>query len=262
VDRKTIVRWSVQIKTLMQGNVERNVRDAMSQLIEAKQWSVLSHLLVTASEFSARRIIDALVEREVFDPLVAAACLRREVRRSLPTGPSTLGSKRVFRDFEQPDEGEAGVPDHILEEAEAIAKHASQTRRIAAQREAEMDRDPVRHHIVERIDEKLNTSEDAVEAMIAIARASFFEETARSAAMKLGANKMVMGRISRAGRVDDMIAVAEASASAAVRTMIARNLAENMPDTSHPSYRTALQFIAEHHPEAATQRAARRALNG
>jgi hypothetical protein len=260
MDPQTLIDNASRIETLMEGNLEKHVKDALNDLIEAEQWELLSHIMLTGSEFSVRRITNALIERETFEPLVAGACLRREIRRSTPTSAAGLGSKRIFRDFEAPEEGEAGVPDHIMEEAEAISKAANQSRRIAAQKEAQLDRDPVRQHIVDQLGELLNTNEEAMEAMIAIARSAFFEETARSAAMKLGNNKIVMGRISRAGRIMDMIAVGEASGSQAVHTMIARNLADSMPDSSHESYRAALEHVADHHPDEATQRAANKAL--
>lgn len=260
MDAQTFVDWSPQIETLMEGNLEKHVMDALDDLIDAEQWDLLSHLMLTGTEFSVRRMTNALIEKQVFGPLIAGACLRREVRRALPTGPARLGGGAIFRDFEAPDEGEAGVPDHIMEEAEAISRAADQSRRIAARREAQLDRDPVRKHIVDSLGELINTSEAAMEAMIAIARTSVFEETARSAAMKLGNSRVVMGRISRAGRVADMIAVGDASGSQAVHTMIARTLAESMPESSHPSYRAALEHVAEHHPQETTRRAALRAL--
>ncbi len=260
MDVQTFTRWESQIRTLMEGNVERHVMDAVSALIEAEEFELISHIMLTSPEFSARRMADVLVEQGVFEPLVAGACMRREVRRPSQISGGALGSRRIFRDFEAPDEGEPGVPEHIMEEAEAISEHADQTRRIAARREAEFDRDPVRHHIVTRLGELLNTSEEAMEAMIAIARVSAWEETARMAAMKLGSNRIVMGRISRAGRVTDMVAVGEASGSQAVRTMISRTLAESMPESSDPSYRAALEYIAEHHPQEGHRQAARRAL--
>lgn len=260
MDPQSLVDNASRIRTLMEGNLEKHVRDALNDLIEAEQFDVLSHLMLTGSEFSVRRITSALIERGVFEPLVAGACLRREVRRSAPAGPSGLGSGRIFRDFEAPAEGEAGVPDHIMEEAEAISKAADQSRRIAARREAQLDRDPVRQHIVDSLEDLLNTNEDAMDAMIAIARSSFFEETARSAAMKLGNNKVVMGRISRAGRIMDMIEVGNASGSQAVHTIISKNLTDAMPDSSHPSYRAALEHVAEYHPEEKVRRAAEKAL--
>jgi hypothetical protein len=260
MDPQILVENAGRIETLMEGNLEHHVREALNELIEAEQWELISHLMLTGSEFSVRRITNALIEAEEFSPLVAGACLRREIRRSTPTAPSALGSKRIFRDFEAAGEGEAGVPDHIMQEAEAISHAADQSRRIAAQKEAELDRDPVRQHIVDSLEELLNTNEDAMDAMIAIARSSFFEETSRSAAMKLGNSKIVMGRISRAGRIMDLIAVGDASGSQAVHTIIARNLAESMPESSHPSYRAALEHVAEHHPEEKVQKAADRAL--
>lgn len=262
MESAAFVEWAAEIDVLMEGNVERLVRDAIRDILDAEQHELASYLMLSASEFSARRLADALIEREVFEPLVAGASLRREVRRSAPTGVSSLGSQRIFRDFEKPDEGEPGVPDHIMEEAEAISSAADQSRRIAARKEAELDRDPVRHHIVNSLAELLNTSEEAMEAMIAIARASVYEETTRSAAMKLGNNKIVMGRISRAGRIEDMIAVGDASASQAVRTIIARSLADSMPESSDSSYRAALEYVGEHHPQESVQRAAKRALGG
>ena len=260
MDPQVFVDNASRIATLMEGNLEQHVRDALNHLIEQEQWELLSHLMLTGSEFSVRRMTNALVGLEEFRPLVAGACLRREMRRSQPSAVSGLGSKRIFRDFEAPDEGEAGVPDHIMQEAEDISRSADQSRRIAAQRESELDRDPVRQHIVDSLGDLLNTNEKAMDAMIAIARSSFFEETARSAAMKLGNSKIVMGRISRAGRIADMIAVGDASGSQAVHTIIARNLAQAMPDSSHPSYRAALEHVAEHHPEEQVRRAANRAL--
>ncbi|MGD9497344.1 MAG: hypothetical protein AB7Y46_13680 [Armatimonadota bacterium] len=257
---EAFVTWASQIRTLMEGNVERLVVQAIDELIEAEQYELLSHLMLTGSEISVRRMTDALIKREVFEPLVAGACMRREVKRAVPVGGAGLGGGRIFRDIEAPAEGEAAIPEHILEEAEAISQHASQARRIAAQREARLDRDPVRQHIVDRLAELLNTSEAAMEAMIAIARASVWEETARAAAMKLGSNKIVVGRISRAGRVDDMIAVGDGAGSEAVRQIIARSLAEALPDVSHPSYRAALEYIEQHHPSEAHRRAAAQAL--
>ncbi len=262
MDTTVFVEWANQISGLMEANLERQVHEAIDAIMEAEHHELASYIMLTAPEFSARRLTDTLLEHEVFEPLVAAAILRREISRSLPTGVSPLGSKRIFRDFEAPEEGEAGVPDHIMEEAEALSQRADESRRIAARRKAELDRDPVRQYIVNSLAELLNTSEPAMEAMIAIACGSVWEETARSAAMKLGNNAIVMGRISRAGRVRDMIAVGEASGSQAVKTMIARNLAEAMPDSSDESYRAALEYVGEHHPDEATRGAAERALQG
>lgn len=260
MEPEVFVKRAKAIRTLMDGTVEHDIREAIEELIEAGEYELLSHLMVVASEVSVRRTIDALISREIFPPLVAAAVLRREVRRAMPTGVSALGSKRIFRDFEAPDEGEAAIPEHIIEEAEAISEAADQARRIAAQRESRLDRDPVRQHIVDRLAGLMATNEGAMEAMIAIARASVWEDTARAAAMKLANNKVVIGRLSRSGRVDDLIGVGEGAASEAVRHMIARTLAEALPEPSHPSYRTALEYIAEHHPSEGHRRAALRAL--
>lgn len=252
--------WSTQIDALMAGSLERLVREAIRDILEAERHELASYVMMSAPEFSARRLTKALIEREIFEPLIAGAVFRREARRSASGGVSALGSGRIFRDFEKPDEGEPGVPDHIMEEAEAISRSADQSRRIAARKEAELDRDPVRHYIVNSLGDMLNTSEEAAEALIAIARASVYEETARAAAMKIGNSKIAMGRISRAGRISDLIAIGDASGSQAVRTIIANSLAQAMPDSSDPSYRSALEYVGEHHPQESTRRAALRAL--
>ncbi len=262
MELQTFVKCAPEIAILMEGNVERDILQALDDLIAAGEVEMLSHLMLIGTEISARRMTDALIQREVFEPLVAGACLRREIKRTAPIGVSALGGRAIFRDFEAPEEGEAAIPEHIIEEAEAISHAADQSRRIADRHKAGLDRDPVRQHIVERLGELLNTSEPAMEAMITIARASVWEETARAAAMKLGSNSIVVGRVSRAGRVDDMIAVGDASASEAVRRMIARTLAESMPAASDPSYRVALEYVSEHHPSESHRRAAQQALGG
>ena len=260
MDTAAYAKWSSQIQVLMAGNVERQVREAIDSVLEAEEYQLAAFIMIAGPEFTARRLTKSLIERETFDPLVAGATLRREIRRSAPSAVSSLGSQRIFRDFEKPDEGEAGVPEHIMEEAQAISSSADQSRRIAARKEAELDRDPVRHYVVTSLGELLSTSEAALEAMIAIARASVYEETARDAAMKIGNSSIAMGRISRAGRIKDLIAIGDASGSQAVRTIIAKSLAQAMPDSSHQSYRTALEFVGEHHPTESTRQAAKRAL--
>lgn len=114
-----------EIRILMEGNVERQVLDSIAELIAAGEVELLSYLMLTGSEVSVRRMTDALIKAEIFEPLVVGACMRREVKRATPTAGAALGGGSIFRDFEAPAEGEAAIPDHIMEEAEAISKSAA-----------------------------------------------------------------------------------------------------------------------------------------
>ena len=262
VDLRTMSDSARAMMTLMDGALTLEVQKAVARLVEENQWELLSHLLLTGAEVSARQIADALIEREILAPVVAAACMRREARRPSASSPRHEAStRRIFRDFEQDDEG-AGVPEHILSEAEDIAAAADQSRRIASQREAQLDRDPIRQHIVNELTELLNTSEPAMDALLVIARASAWEDTRRSAAMKVANNKIAMGKLVSASRTEDIVTLAEASASRAVAGKLAGSLADNMPEESSVDYQAALEFVAEHHPDAERRTEAQRELNG
>lgn len=260
VHSDVFTKYSRQINRLAEGTVSVEVDSAIDTLMADEQWELLGLLLLTAAEVAARRLVDRLLAAEVLDALIPAACLRREIRRSGPSGPAGLGGGAIFRDFETDDSG-PGVPDHIREEAEAITAQANQSRRIAAQKEAERDRDAIRVRIVDQLAERLNTSEEALRALMVIARTSLWEETRRTAAMKLATSKVVLGRLTREGRHEDLLAIARASGSRGVQSRIAEAIAPAMPEPSAPGYREALELVGEHHPDGETRVAARRALN-
>ncbi len=257
---ETFARYARQILRLGEGTVNVEVDSAIDKLMADQQWDLIGLVLLTAAEVSARRLVDRLLAQEVLDPLIPAACLRREVRRGPMAGPATLGGGAIFRDFEADDNG-AGVPDFIREEAQAIAEQANQSRRIAAMKEAERDRDAIRARIVDQLAERLNTSEEALRALMIIARCSLWEETRRTAAMKLANNKVLLGRLTREGRHQDLLTIARASGSRGVQSRIAEALASAMPPPDAPIYREVLELIAEHHTDGETRAAARRALN-
>jgi len=154
------------------------------------------------------------------------------------------------------------VPDHIREEADAITASANESRRIASAKEAALDRDSIRSRIVDKLSERAATSEDALFGLATIARASAWEETRRSAALKLAANKVAMGQLLRAGRHADLLAIAESSGSAGVRTRLADAMAGAMPAPDAPEYRDILELISDHHSDAAKRAAAKKALGG
>ena len=242
MDSETYSKYSRQIITLVEGTMVGDVQKSVERLLADEQYDLIADVLITASEVSARRLVDALLAREIIEPLIPAACLRRELRRPSMTGGASLGGGAIFRDFETDDEG-PGVPDFIREEAE-------------------LDRDAIRARIVDQLVERLNTSDEALKALATIARTSAFEETRRGAAMKLANNKIATGKLIRAGRHRDLLVIADASGSIAVKSRIARSLAEAMPDQNAPEYRPALELVAEHHPDEETKAAARGALNG
>ncbi|MCD6360186.1 MAG: hypothetical protein J7M38_04915 [Armatimonadetes bacterium] len=253
-------RYAHQIRSLIQGTVSLEVDHAIDTLMGEEQWDVIGLVLLTASEISARRLVDRLLEAEVIDPLIPAACARREIRRPGVSGPAALGAGAIFRDFEADSDG-PGVPDHIREEAEALTAQANQSRRIAAQKEAQRDRDAIRARIVDQLAERLNVSDDALNALAVIARVSVFEETRRAAAMKLATNKMVIGRLMREQRYEELTMIARSSDSRGVQARIAEAFAESLPEPTTPGYRDILELIGEYHPDDEKRMAARRALN-
>jgi len=254
-------KYSHQIITLTEGTMGGDVDKAVERLLSDEQWDLIAQLIVSASEVSARRMVDALLKADQIDALIPAACLRREIRRGSSQGPSTLGGGSIFRDFEADEDG-PGVPDHIREEAEAITQSASQSRRIAAQKEAARDHDLIRSRIVDQLAERATASDAALAAMVTIARASWWEETRRSAATKLANNKIAMGKLTREGRHADLLMIGRASGSQTVRARLAEGMVNAMPEATSPEYRDALELISEEHPDQATRAAAHKALGG
>ncbi len=259
VHTETLGKFSRQTITLIEGTMGGDVDNAIALLIAEEQWDLIAQVLITASEVSARRLTDALLSAEIIDPLIPAACMRRELRRGVSHGPAALGGGAIFRDFETDDDG-PGVPDHIREEAEAITASANESRRIATAKEAALDRDSIRSRIVDKLAERAATSEAALLGLATIAGASAWEETRRSAALKLANNKVATGQLLRGGRHANLLAIADASGSAAVRTRMADVMAGAMPAATAPEYRAVLELIAEHHSDAAKRSAAKKAL--
>jgi len=262
VELKALSESARLMQTLMDGALTLEVGKAVEQLVAEENWELLSHLLLTGAEVSARQIADVLIEREVLAPVVAAACMRRETRRpSMSTPRHAASAQRIFRDFERDEQG-AGVPEHIVQEAQAIAAAAEESRRIAMQRESQLDRDPIRQHIVDELGERLNTSDAVLDALVVIAAASAWESTRRDAAIKVANNNIARGKLLRARRVPDIAALGAASASRAVAGRLAGALAENLPEEGHEHYHAALGFIAKHHPDLGPRQEAQRKLSG
>ncbi len=258
MDVQELARYGRHLEHLIEGTVTWELDRAVDRVVEQQDWELLGHVLLTAAEVSAQRIIAKLLELEVYEPLVWAACLRRQVRRPQGVAGATGVSRRVFRDWDA-EENAQGVPEHIRADAEELSKQAEQTRAAMLQRAAEVDRDPIRDHIIARLADRLATSPAALDALLVITKASAWEETRRGAALKIAAHPMSVSRLARELRSADLIAVADASGLSAVAANIAKVMGSYLDQFKAAGDDRALAFLAEHHPEDATKAAAAQA---
>lgn len=207
-------------------------------------------LLVSAAEISARRLALKLLEREAYEPLAVAACLRRQPRRPGEGAGGGGGvARRVFRDIDA-EEGEKGVPDYIRADIEEMAGVADQTRSAAMMRESAMDRDPIRQYIVDQLASRISQSEAAMDALVAIAHACAWEETRRSAALKVANDPISVARLARALRTDDITSIAKTAVITAVAEGMAREMGKHFKASTDAGDIPALRFMAQHHPDA------------
>ena len=168
-------------------------------------------------------------------------------------------ARRAFRDIDA-EEDAAGIPEHILQEAQDIADTADSSRMAALSREAGVDRDPLREFIVNEIAKKLNTSELAGEALMVIAKIGAFEDARRAAALKLNNNEIVMRRLAREGRGADMIVVANNSGLESVRTNVARALGPVLGAMRAQQDWDSLRWAGKHHPDPKAREAIAKVL--
>ncbi len=262
MDLKLLLAYRRDLQPLVEGTPPWRVEPALHELFEKKQWDLLSLLLLSVAEPTARQIINRLLEERVYEPLAVAACLRRHIRTQpfvyKTGGPSV--AKRIFRDLEAPDEEEAaGVPDHIMEELKEMAELAERTREAQLMRSESMDRGPMREFIINRLAERLH-EQAALEAMMVIAQAAAFEETRRMAAMKVCNNQQAVRRLLEAGRTDELAIVAQETGLGSVAQRIAQMLGERLDELVQKGDREALQLVAEHHPDAGVKEKARQQL--
>jgi len=259
MDISGITRYAGSLRNIYEGLLEADLDRGIKRLVEGEQWEPLAVWAITAAEGPARRIITKLLEKERFEDLVLPACLRRQVRKQEVIIHNPAAARRAFRDIDA-EEDDAGVPEHIMQEAQDIADSAASSRLAALNREAGMDRDPLRELIVTGIAEKLNTSEVAGEALIAIAKAGAWEDARRMAALKLANNDMVMRRLARDGRGADMIVVADNSGLESVRTNIARALGPVLGAMRAQRDWPSLRWAGQHHPDPKAKEAIAKVL--
>ena len=257
MDLQELVSHSRVIVAVVEGS-GWTLDETIAQVVATGDWDFCSRLLVSASEVSARGLAKALLEADAYAPLAVAACFRRQPRRP-GEGGSGGGrglSGRVFRDIDSEDDAK-GVPDYIRADIEEMASTAAQTRIGAMTREALMDRDPIRQYIIDNIGPKMATSGTAMDAMVAIARASAWEETRRTAALKVANDPICVSRLVRALRTEDVVAVAEMALLGAVAETFAKEMGKVFKAYSDAKDVRALRFMAENHPDAAYKDSAR-----
>lgn len=252
-------RHGADVRALFEGLLEVELDHALERLAQAERWELLATVAITASEIPARRITNRLIAEERFVELVLPACFRRQVRRQEVIIANPGRAKRVFRDLDT-ETDEAGIPEHILQEAQDIAETADSSRMAALSREAGTDRDPLRELIVNAIAQHLNTSETAAEALMAIAKAGQFEDARRTAALKLNNNEIVMRRLARDGRGADMIVVANNSGLESVRVNIARALGPVLGAMRAQQDWESLRWAGKHHPDPRAREAVAKVL--
>ena len=93
VDLRTMSDSARAMMTLMDGALTLEVQKTVARLVEENQWELLSHLLLTGAEVSARQIADALIEREILAPVVAGPAPRRPAMRPAHGASSGISSK-------------------------------------------------------------------------------------------------------------------------------------------------------------------------
>ncbi|MCD6351271.1 MAG: hypothetical protein J7M26_04030, partial [Armatimonadetes bacterium] len=261
VEISKLLQYSKDIPPLVEGTPPWRVEPALDHLFAAEEWELLGVLLLTVAEGTAREIISRLLERRIYEPLVVAACLRRHIR----TQPYVLRSgggiaSRVFRDIDAAGEEDAkSIPPHIMEEIQDMAQTSERTREAQLLRSESIDRGPMREFIVNRLAERLNMEDEAVEALVTIARAAAWEETRRIAAMKVANNDRAMRILAQALSTQDLIAVAEASELGAIASKVAGILGEHLEELQQRGDVEALNFVAEHHEDSSVKEAARQA---
>jgi hypothetical protein len=256
---ESLSQHGTDVRTLFEGLLEIELDNALERLVRAEQWELLATVAITAAEVPARRIVNRLIAEQRFVEMVLPACFRRQVRRQEVIMANPQRTKRIFRDFDA-ETDESGVPEHILQEAQDIAETADSSRMAALSREAGTDRDPLRELIVNEIAKHLNTSEVAGEALMAIAKAGFFEDARRAAALKLNNNEIVMRRLAREGRGADMIVVANNSGLESVRTNVARALGPALGAMRAQRDWDSLRWAGKHHPDPKAREAIAKVL--
>jgi hypothetical protein len=245
-DYGRIVQVMVGAATRMQ------VEEAVDRLVADKPWDFCGALLLSATELGARVLVARLLEAQVYAPLAVAAAMRREIKPIHMQQRKGAAARRVFRDLDSETDS-AGVPDHIQAELDDLGAIAEEARDIADRREAQRDADPVRALIVNELGKAAVSSDEAMDALVAIVHAGAFEDTQGSAALKLITNPTALKRLSAAGRTADLVSVANCCGLDSAAQRVAETLAPDLDALVADRAKDALALIGKHHPDPAVR---------
>ena len=251
-------KYAADIPTLVDGVTPRQVEPVIEALRAAQQWELMAACVISAAEIPARLMINCLLDNGQYRALAMAACLRRQQRRMDRT--STGAGARTFRDWDA-ETGAEGIPEHIQSDMEEMTTSASARIQVASFQAAEVDRDPLREYIVTHLAERISREAEALRALIIIARASAWEETRRTAAMKIANNKRMVEKMVSSGWIRPLVEVAASTNLESARKNIAKQMAARLDDFIGGSDRLALEFLVEHWDDAAGKARAQEALD-
>ncbi len=264
MDVRKLIELGRDVQPLVEGVPPWRVDPAVNDLIERQEWEVLSVLMLSCAEATARQIIARLLDLRVYEPLTVVACLRRHIRSQpvVVAGSRGQASARIFRDIDAESEGKASVPDFIREEIVDMAESAARTRDAQMMRGDSLDRSPVREFIINRLGERASVEVAAMDALVIVALAAGWEETRRLAAMKIGNSPQSVKRLVTSGRTDELMKVARETQLAAIMGKMAEALAEDIDGLRQRGDEAALAFIGENHPDEAVKAAAKGLTEG
>lgn len=235
------------VQVLIGSGTRADAEQAVERLVADQAWDFCGPLLIASAELGARILVSKLLEAQVYGPLAYAAAMRRHQKRGEVMTKKVAMARRVFRDLDTEGDGK-GVPDHIQAELDDLAYTAEEARDIADRREAERDADPVRALIVNELAGKMLTSDEALNAVVAIVKASAFEDTRRSAALKIVTHSNALKRLAGAERIDDLVAVALAARLDSAAATVADLLTPHVDAIVASGAKLALTLLVKHHP--------------
>lgn len=255
---EALQKHPADIEILVEGVTPRQIEPVVERLCAAQEWDLMAACIISAAEIPARLMINCLLDNGQYRALALPACLRRQHRRIDQTRGLGVGA-RTFRDWDA-ETGSEGVPEHIQTDMEEMASSAAARIQVASVQAAEVDRDPLREYIVTQLAERINREAEALRALIIIARAAAWEETRRTAAMKIANNKRMVDRMVASGWIRPLVEVAASTNLESARRNIARQMAARLDDFVGSGDRLALGFLSEHLEDGPQKTRAQEAL--
>ncbi|MBM3499364.1 MAG: hypothetical protein FJX74_11920 [Armatimonadetes bacterium] len=248
MDTGELSRYGRAVQVLIGSGTRAEAEKAVERLTADQAWDFCGPLLIASAELGARILVRTLLEHGQYAPLAHAAAMRRQQKRAEVVTKRVAMSRRVFRDIDTEADAK-GVPDYIQAELDDLAMTAEEARDAADRREADRDADPVRALIVNELAGKMLKSDDALDAMVSIVHASAFEDTRRSAALKIVTHSNALKRLAAAERLDDLVAVANAARLDSAAQTVALLLTPHVDALAASGSKLALRLLAKHHPD-------------